>query len=317
MKQILRTTPLATLVLAGLTLSAQAALPADNVGDVTLYGNITANSPMWQWTVNDYPGPRLDAKPSSATVVDGKTTYPLSGQWFMAASGYLPSFVPRKIGTVETSLGMKDITTLSSPDGAVMPDVSGTVATLTMPANGGDASGKAIKGALTLEADAGRGYAYVLNSTGTPRGGSFVFIAKSSAAEGQSCWVGNPLQNQNNWTKKQTTTSLPRFSYSGPSSASGAASAYSDALAAADAAGSVRYVDAIKNGSVDNDVIKSTYKCADASPPVYASHSVGESVIYNYASSAHVLALRPTKLTFPVAASGAWSATLTVTAAQM
>lgn len=108
MKQILRTAPLAALVLVGISLSAQAAKQPDTVGDVTLYGNITANSPMWQWTVNDYPGARLDAKPSTAdTTVAGTVSYPLSGQWFVAASGYLPSFVPGKIGSVSTSTGWR------------------------------------------------------------------------------------------------------------------------------------------------------------------------------------------------------------------
>ncbi|MEG2734335.1 MAG: hypothetical protein RR962_03255 [Hafnia sp.] len=323
MKQILRIAPLAALMLAGITLSAQATTPPDSVGDVTLYGNITANSPMWQWTVNDYSGPRLNAKPSTAdTSVAGKVTYPLPGQWFIAASGYLPSYVPGKIGAVISLIGNADITTLTSPDGPVVLTTTGTTATVSIPATGTDASGAPIVGNLVLNADELRGGVFkIVNGTAINAGAFLTYRATATpATSGGSCWVGRGADTVANLTRTQTATALPVYTDAGPNSASGAAAAVNSAFATADAAGVVRYagVGTYTTNNI-NTGSATAAGCSTSSSSLGGAdtQTADEESPVLYKSAAHVLALQPASLSFPKAASGVWNATLTVTAYQM
>lgn len=319
MKTILRTTLLAALLLAGLTLNSQAAMSPDNVGDVTLYGNITANSPMWQWTVNDYPGAPLVAESSKAdTSVSGKVTYPLTGQWFIAASGYLPSYVPGKIGTVSNIVGMTDITTLSSPDGAVTVDLTGTTPTVTIPATRSSSSGTPETGTLALSADEVRGFVKKRIEDGSTVADGVLFANNFSAiarVDNGSCWVGRAAGTD--FTRSQTMTSLPTWTDTGVNAGSGATSAYNTALAAADAAGQVRYSSVGTTGTVA-PLLFNVGRCSSSNGTSQVS-TYSESYPYEpiYAAAAHVLALKPVSVSFPSDAAGAWNATLTVTAYQM
>lgn len=302
MKKILRITSLAALVLAGISLSAQAAVPPDNVGDVTLYGNITANSPMWQWTVNDYPGARLDAKPSTAdTSVVGKVSYPLNGQWFVAATGYLPSFVPAKIGSVDSTVGVRDITTLTSPDGPVTLSTTGTVATVTLPATGTDAAGKTLAGTLTLNADEMRGLIQKSTSGSTKTANTYIYSSASAipATSGGSCWVGRPGAPTSNITSTTTTSAI---------------GALNQLFKSADAAGVVQWANIPSYTTLTTTVAQQA--CTTPSIGTNVTNPTNTTV-FDYVASAHALSLKPQTLTFPAAASGAWNATLTVTAYQM
>ena len=321
MKQILRTAPLAALVLAGITLSAQADTAPDSVGDVTLYGNITANSPMWQWTVNDYPGARLDAKPSTAdTSVAGKVTYPLNGQWFIAASGYLPSYVPGIIGAVTANFGNADITTLTSPDGPIEVTTTGATATVSIPATGTDAGGATITGKLMLNADELRGATskYTDSNGSTAEGWLSYSKIAEPATPGGSCWVGRGTDDTAKLTKTQTATNLPVFTDTGTNSASGATAAVNAAFRSADEAGALRYA-TVEANRVDKVAAEETY-CRDSSSGAGGggdTRPTDSPATTTYRAAAHVLALKPTVLSFPTPASGAWNATLTVTAYQM
>lgn len=317
MKKILRITSLAALVLAGISLSAQAAVPPDNVGDVTLYGNITANSPMWQWTVNDYPGARLDAKPSTAdTSVVGKVSYPLNGQWFVAATGYLPSFVPAKIGSVDSTVGVRDITTLTSPDGPVTLSTTGTVATVTLPATGTDAAGKTLAGTLTLNADEMRGLIQKSTSGSTKTANTYIYSSASAipATSGGSCWVGRPGAPTSNITSTTTTSAIGALSDTGLNSTSGVTGALNQLFKSADAAGVVQWANIPSYTALTTTVAQQA--CTTPSIGTNVTNPTNTTV-FDYAASAHALSLKPQTLTFPAAASGAWSATLTVTAYQM
>lgn len=318
MKKILHITSLAALVLAGISLSAQAAVPPDNVGDVTLYGNITANSPMWQWTVNDYPGSRLDAKPSTAdTSVAGKVSYPLNGQWFVAATGYLPSFVGTKIGSVASAVGVADITTLTSPDGPVTLSTAGTVATVTLPARGTDTSGKTLAGTLTLNADEMRGLIRKYTDGNTKAANSFLFSDASAlaATPGGSCWVGRPGAPTSNLTSTTTATTIGAISDAGLNAASGVTGALNQLFKSADAAGTVQWAN-LTGYTISALAMATSSGCTQQSSGTKIT-TPAESSVYDYIAAAHALSLKPQTLTFPAAASGAWNATLTVTAYQM
>ncbi|RBQ33686.1 hypothetical protein C2125_13560 [Rahnella aquatilis] len=317
MKQILRTIPLTALALAVITFSAQAVQPPTGVGDVTLSGSISAKSPMWRWTVNDYPSARLDAKPSQAdTTVQGKVSYPLSGQWFIAASGYLPSFVPGKM----SSAGTVDITTLTSPDGPIMLSTTANPATVTIPATGTDSSGQIITGSLVLSADEVRGYASTdWDGSGTTVAHGYLYAGATSlpSTSGGSCWVGRPASPASNYTKTQTRASLPTFSDTGPTAASGAIAALNAALLVADTSGAVRYAMTAVNGTIDPSSGIISVACNNSSANHIPSSRASLESELLYTAAAHILALKPQTLTFPVAATGAWNATLTVTAYQM
>jgi hypothetical protein len=316
----LRIPLLAGLVLTGVTLSAQAAMQPNNVGDVSLYGNITANSPMWQWTVNDYPGARLDAKPSAAdTSVVGTVSYPLNGQWFMAASGYLPSLVGGKIGTVSNAIGVTDITTLTSPDGPVTLNTTANPATVSLPATGSDTAGRPISGTLILAADEIRGYLNKYTAaSGTSTAYAYLFSATTAtpATSAGSCWVGRPGVPAANYTRTGTATTLPVFTDAGSTAASGAVAHFNAMLAAADSAGTVRWASVLPSATMNATVVTAN-SCAVSSSASTVSTSETSTTRYPYRSAAHVLALRPQTVSFPVAATGAWNATLTVTAYQM
>lgn len=317
MKKILRITSLVTLVLAGISLSAQAAVSPENVGDVTLYGNISANSPMWQWTVNDYPGGRLDVKPSTAdTSVAGKVSYPLNGQWFVAATGYLPSFSSAKIGSVNSTVGMRDITTLTSPDGPVTLSTAGTVATVTLPATGTDTSGRALAGTLTLNADEMRGLLQKSTNGSNKASNGYIYSSASAiaATPGGSCWVGRPGAPTSNITSTTTTSAIGDLSDTGLNSASGVTGALNQLFKNSDAAGVAKWANLAGYSAFILNV--SLLDCNTGSMGTNVTNPTS-TIVYDYVASAHALSLKPQTLTFPVAASGAWSATLTVTAYQM
>lgn len=217
---------------------------------------------------------------------------------------------------------MADITTLTSPDGAVTTNTAGTVATVTLPATGTDASGAAISGTLTLAADEVRGSTYKFRNTNSHYYASWVITSNSPypAIAGGSCWVGTPGVTVADWTKTQTNEALPVFAYSGASSDSGAAAAFNSAIAAADGAGTVQYSTVYASPTIASATNGTTIPLRCDTPTPWASAAtIGASSAstYDYSAAAHVLALKPTTLTFSTPASGAWNATLTVTAYQM
>nr|WP_181375442.1 hypothetical protein [Pectobacterium carotovorum]ALG88440.1 Hypothetical protein [Pectobacterium carotovorum] len=169
----------------------------DDVGDVTYIGNIVANSPMWQWTVNDYPGGRLDAKPSTATTSGENTTYPLTASPYIAVSGYLPSFVGINAGTVSSYIGTRDITSLTDQTGAAPANITdaqkGSV-TFTIAATGTDTGGSPVQGTLKLKSTEVRGYRYAARSDGEKKyKRTIVFgsTVKISPTPGGSCFIGS------------------------------------------------------------------------------------------------------------------------------
>lgn len=301
------------LALSSTTLITQAATPPDNVGSHLLFGNIVANSPMWQWTVNAYPGGRLDAKPSTATKSGNNVTYPLANaQWFIAASGYLPSSVSLPSGLTGGDAGFTDKTSLSSPDGAITTNVTTLPSTITLPAKATSTAGIAITGTLTLQGDEVRGaLRKVMNGASPSVPVSNILIKNgataSDAVHNGSCWVGSPAQPVANWAVTGSGTVLPVLSRT-TLTESGAINAFNTNLGLADTNGNVKYSSTLPTATVS--FVTDNAGCLAGSP-------TNNNADRPYGSAAHVLALKPVSVTFPGDVLGQWSATLTVTAYQM
>lgn len=158
------------LAVAAAVMSPMAALAdntPDNVGNVTLLGNIVANSPMWQWTVNDYPGGRLDAKPSTATTANGVTTYKLNGQKFIAVSAFLPSLTAASLSPHSGIQGFSDKAAFAGNLGAPIQyvrDEGKGMVSFSVRAFAKDESGGNLIGELRLEATELRGMKRVFSA---------------------------------------------------------------------------------------------------------------------------------------------------------
>ncbi|MEY0532417.1 hypothetical protein AB7351_20700 [Providencia rettgeri] len=291
----------------------------DNVGDVTYMGNIVANSPMWQWTVNDYPGGRLDAKPSDMVESGGKYTYPLkTAQSFIAFSGYLPSRAGINFSSLSSSLGYKDIVSLTGADGKpIMVSNTGIAdgsAYITIPTVGKDLSGKDVAGSLTLKA-------YDMRAAHTARGGKLsagggtaynhidIVYPTGPSTGSDSCFVSG--SNWDDVTVSGTPTS-PQIS----GTSSTAVQALLSALSEATAQGNVDPSVIDEANWTNNAAYKSGWTCSDAtqSSPHGTISTVYET---KFASGARILELKPVEISFNTPVSGAWSSTLTVTAYQM
>ncbi|MGX4743960.1 hypothetical protein GKR48_15685 [Providencia sp. wls1943] len=297
-------------------MAAIANLPPDNVGNVTYMGNIVANSPMWQWTVNDYPGPRLDAKPNEATTTaDGVTTYKLAGQPFIAVSGYLPSMTGM-VGPDTNTIGVRDITEFRDGNGSPITDIKSLAEPQAMSfaisAVSTDASGAQAVGKLTLKATEVRGgqYAGINNSDGRKVLASYVVTTsgKKIQTPGGSCFVGN---------------GGPALTFSGEGAdikftngSKTAAAAYLNALQQADVTGNIKL--ASLDGYTNSP--PSEYNAGCETPTTEFMSSVTSPTAhrtYHYMAAAHIVELTPTELEFNTPVQGAWNATLNVTAYQM
>ncbi|MFH6894487.1 hypothetical protein ACHCAL_10570 [Providencia huaxiensis] len=293
--------------------------PPSNVGDVTYLGNIVANSPMWQWTVNDYPGGRLDAKPSEVVEANGTYTYPLNGQAFIAASGYLPSLTPitqlvegsRKLGLMDKTALYDmngDTPTVTAPSADTQPDREISIA-----ATGTNSSGARVTGTLTLMATEIRGSRLIykigndITSVTTLAGDNGVFPEHTG-----SCWAYGIRSSA---ITTSGTTLSPVIT--GPSQTSTAA--FLNSLAHADNSGSVKYatITAANPPTKDTASVNGTYDCDSGTLNMLPVNSPSDRTHYLYAAAGHVLELQPKTLKFNEQLSGIWSATLTVTAYQM
>lgn len=286
-----------------------------NVGDVTYLGNIVANSPMWQWTVNDYPGARLDAKPGDAQDVDGKKVYPLNGQTFIAVSGYLPSFVGILYGQdYKTTLGVRDITTLTDQKGqkpANITDGKNGATTFTISATASDQTGVPVEGLLVLKASEIRGWKSVTEN----KAEIWVYgsIAHQKPVSGNnSCFIGTGSFASNDDIIQGTATAPTGGKWS-PT----AFNAFINGLNSADSEGAAPRFNTIDIKSKADVVTVASRSCY--SPSINYSHSYSDSdnYRYHYLAAAHVMELTPVELAFSTPVHGAWSSTLTVTAYTM
>ncbi|NHN51111.1 hypothetical protein HAV27_05535 [Providencia rettgeri] len=292
----------------------------DNVGDVTYMGNIVANSPMWQWTVNDYPGGRLDADPSDMVESGGKYTYPLkTAQSFIAFSGYLPSRAGINLSSLDSSLGLKDIVSLTGADGKpIMVSNTGIAdgsAYITIPTVVKDSSGKDVAGSLTLKAYDMRASHVARGgkqSNGGPRAynGVTIIYPTGPSTGSDSCFVSG-----SNWDDVTVSGTPAAPQISGTSSA--AVQALVSALKEATAHGNVDPSVIEASNWNDNYVVKSGETCD--TPTMWTPHGniTTSSFVTRYAAGARILELKPVEISFNTPVSGAWSSTLTVTAYQM
>lgn len=292
----------------------------DNVGNVTIAGNIVANSPMWQWTVNDYAGSRLDAKPSDAKDVGGKKVYPLNGQAFIAVSGYLPSFSSISYDAAATVLGNRDVTKLTDMNGNYIANITnldkGSLS-FTIAAKSQNSNGKEVNGTLKLSSSELRGYKYAFKrSDDTIAKRSAIFghtapVTADVAFESGSCFVGTGSFSSSSSIVSGTTNTL-----SGGEGSATAFAAYNEAINRADASGNTVKLSTIT--TTDDKVSNEAASCRSASAVPYAlQNEVNDRNRSIYIASAHVLELKPLELTFDEPVSGVWNATLTVTAYQM
>lgn len=289
----------------------------DNVGDVTYLGNIVANSPMWQWTVNDYPGGRLDAKPSSAITNGGITTYPLAGQAFIAVSGYLPSGNSTHYGTSASRLGVIDKTTLSDGTGAQIANVANAgkgAVTFSIAANGTSASAAPVLGTLKITATELRGNRYinkpVNGSPNTKRTGLFGGTTVHPYTPGGSCFAGLGAYTDTGTAMISGTADSP---VRGEQSAT-AFAAWLEALRLADVTGFAPKFNTFT--IADSAVQTGSNNCAAPTPSEVTVPDSSELTIV-YISAGHILELTPVALAFNTPITGAWNATLNVTAYQM
>lgn len=291
---------------------ALAANTPDDVGDVTYLGDIVANSPMWQWTVNDYPGGRLDAKPSEATTVGNVLTYPLSGQAFIAASGYLPS-ASSVIHPLGGTLGARDVTTLTDATGSSIGDVAlgpnGTVS-FTITAHGTNVGGAPVTGKLHLIGTELRGYRVVETYNGNVQKIIALFASPGGLPKtaGTHCFIGSGNYTSDADIINGTATDP----IAGQQSAT-AFNAWVSAMTAADVNGNVAPFATFT--APDDFAMPISNSCNYPSLPTQVVS--GSGFVYPYAAAAHIMELTPKSLAFSEPVTGAWDATLNVTAYQM
>lgn len=311
------------LVLAILAVIASpmaiAANTPDNVGDVTYLGNIVANSPMWEWTVNNYPEGRLDVKPSASTTANGKTTYPLTASPFIAVSGYLPSLLSINEGTLNSNIGIGDITTFTDGNGNPIADITDAkngAVTFTITANSTNINGTPVTGKLTLTSTELRGLriASTLNS-GQKSSQRFILLASTTVrlpTAGSSCFSGVGSYSSTSTVIGGTATA-PTV---GEQSAT-AFSALVAALSSADANG-IAPKFATLTGYTENNAAAGSSNCVTRTASLTGGLVTGaQSTKIDYLSAAHIVELTPKSLAFNEPVSGAWNATLNVTAYQM
>lgn len=285
-----------------------------NVGDVTLLGNIVANNPMWQWAVNDYSGPSLDAQAGSATTVDGLTTYKLNGESFIAVSGYLPSFTS-VAGPSSAKLGHADLTELADGSGTPVADIKDAqqgAVTFTITANGKDAQGLDVQGKLTVHSTEIRGYRLALSVNQRKTNKQTVQYGGNRALfpiQGGSCFSGIGSFSSNNVILSGTSEEPSAVEQSATAFA-----AWRNALDSADDAGNAPQFISLE-GYSENKAMGRSDTCAVMSASDYRGFPRTYSA--DYLSAAHVMELTPIQLTFDTPISGAWNATLNVTAYQM
>lgn len=287
-----------------------------NVGNVTYLGNIVANSPMWQWTVNDYPGGSLDAKPSEAVEANGTYTYPLSGQAFIAVSGYLPAMgYVSNSPVLGGSVGLMDKTSFTDAQGDGPGDITASTngaVTFTIIASAYGTDGKQVTGRLKLNATELRGnrLAYTELANNTPTKLLYVFGSTQQVTPipDGSCFVGTgPYTNSDEIIKGTATNPIPG------SASITAYTAYFNALSTADATGNTVKFQSLAGG--EGEAVSRGSSCATPSgtdlmisTPYYKD---------GYLAAAHVVELSPVELVFNTPVQGAWNSTLTVTAYTM
>ncbi|MEM8183462.1 hypothetical protein Q4R69_17145 [Morganella morganii subsp. sibonii] len=301
-------------------LAVQAENMPDNVGTVTYMGNIVANSPMWQWTVNDYPGGRLDTKPSTATTANGVTTYPLAGQAFIAVSGYLPSLVGINIASGEsTTLGIRDITTLTDQAGNAIANVTDAqkgAVTFTIAASALGADGGEVTGTLKLKSTELRGarFAYTSNYATKPtKSQKSILLAGGTRVE-LPTQAGSCFSGTGSYSSKSDVISGTGTSPSAGSQSATAFSAFLTALTSADASGAAPSWVSLTGYSEDS----ASGWGATCMGPTALSFAISSSTTkVDYLSAAHIMELTPVELAFSTPVQGTWSSTLTVTAYQM
>lgn len=298
---------------------AMAANTPDSVGDVTYLGNIVANSPMWQWTVNDYPGGRLDVKPSAATTANGKTTYPLTASPFIAVNGYLPSLLSINEGSLNSNIGLIDITTFTDGNGNPIADITDAkkgAVTFTITANSTNISGTAVTGKLTLTSTELRAVRLAGSSiNGQKLSFRTVLLASTTAGlptAGSSCFSG-----VGSYT---TTSNVVGGTAVTPTVGEQSATAFNALLAAlssADAIGNAPKLSTL-TGYTDNTAAAGNSTCVNGTANLSGGLVTGsQSTKIDYLSAAHIVELTPKNLVFNEPVSGAWNATLNVTAYQM
>lgn len=309
---------IAIAVVAAITspMEAMANTAPDNVGNVTYMGKIVANSPMWQWTVNDYPGPRLDAKPSEATTENGVTVYKLAGQPFIAVSGYLPSMTGM-LGPAVTTLGTRDITEFRDGNGNPIADIQPLnepqAVSFTISAISTDKNGAQAVGSLKLKATEIRGvrrvYTEVKNQTTGRILSVFTSAQNQFTTSNSSCFIGTsgPKLTLGGTVENPTITG----------GSSSAIAAFIQTLLSADNAGSVRLANTPTVNNNNDRVIALEKSCRIPSNDSANLYDENFDVRVPYIAAGHIVELTPTELAFSTPVQGAWNATLNVTAYQM
>lgn len=302
----------ATAVMSPMVSMAAVTNVSDNVGDVTLQGDIIKQASQWQWTVNDYPGQSLDAKPSEATEANDVITYKLNGQKFIAVSGFLPSFSAVNItGKNSSSYGVADKTELLGGDGQAISNIkelpAGAVS-FTIPAISKDSQGNEVQGTLQLTATEIRGQQEVARG-GTDTHGIYTFVYGSTSSvlpvvDG-SCFVGTSAFPDSASVVRGTG----KQPMAGIQSAT-AFAAFTNALNQAELTGNAGLLNNFNDVTTDEAMMLGS---ACSKPTV--TIGVPQSIVY--LAAAHVLELEPTAVSFNTEVKGLWNATLTVTAYQM
>ncbi|HHQ2585779.1 TPA: hypothetical protein ACSPKR_003176 [Providencia rettgeri] len=299
---------------------AIAANTPDNVGDVTYLGNIVANSPMWQWTVNDYPGGRLDVKPSAATTANGKTTYPLTASPFIAVSGYLPSTQSINDSTIGASnIGLADITTFTDGNGNPITDIAdmkkGAV-TFTISANSTNISGTPVVGKLTLTSTELRA-ARLAGTDSSGNKSNLTTTLLASTTSGLPITSGSCFSGVGSYSSTSNVVGGTAIAPTTGEQSPTAFNALLAALSSADANGSAPKFSTL-TGYLNNGAITGSSTCSNSSSSVVGGAAgTTQGNKYNYLAAAHIVELTPKSLVFNEPVSGAWNATLNVTAYQM
>lgn len=308
MKQVM-IIAVATVALSPLVLTA--VNTPHEVGTVTLLGHIAENSPMWQWTVNDYPyGPlNTGALSSRSSELDG-VYYPLSGMPFIAVSGYIPRFVSLT-NSSGSAIGVQDKAQLLDNGRPIMmfsDEGYGAVA-FHLSAQGLDMQGMPMTGTLTLTGTELRAFRYAYLSGEYVEKWLVVYgtVQAQYPQDNGSCFVGTGRYSTNQ-AVVSGSADMPQPGEQSPT----AFSALVAALTLADTVGSAPpFNDLVE----DYETVTNSGQSCVASTLQNGVVTPGMENMYN--AGAHILELTPVGLTFPARASGAWSATLTVEAYQM
>ncbi|EJD6601523.1 hypothetical protein M0L39_RS16445 [Providencia rettgeri] len=307
---------LSTIAIAmGMVGTAVAATAPADVGEVTLFGAFTQNNPNWVFSVYDYPrGENLNLNPTDAdtTASSGNDVYDLSANvWARAAMAYLPMSVELPVaqsGVLQSGLHVPVEVALLTGGNVIVPTVDPTTgfATIELPATVDSGTGT-----LTLSADHARVVVY--NTHNTTTGTDTLSISTAAAPlplseyiPGQSsCFLPNDILQMDS---PLGTTGIPTINITGRQSAPVLSTMINDGLQSALADSPQPWT------TMQASTWAGRYISSRCTTGLGIGTSTRETISY---ALIYGMALKPDSLVVPAGSQGAWSASITISMAQL